>query len=225
MGVRVLIVDDQEPFRMAARMVVDATDGFEVVGEAETGEDSVAMAERPAARPGADGREPARDQRPRRDPADPGLGTGRRGPAAVHLRGGGVRAPRRRVRRRPPTSRRPSSVPTASSGVGRCPRLPPPPASRGGGGARFPPPPFRCPPPPLSSITSLLTIRSFSRWFARKPSAPGLGLSRSWFFTSPPRLGVERGPGGGRDPLPARRLRADLEVLHAGLRWVTAGAG
>lgn len=45
MDVRVLIVDDQEPFRMAARMVVDATDGFEVVGEAETGEDSVAMAE------------------------------------------------------------------------------------------------------------------------------------------------------------------------------------
>jgi DNA-binding NarL/FixJ family response regulator len=42
--VRVLIVDDQEPFRMAARMVVDATDGFEVVGEAETGEDSVSMA-------------------------------------------------------------------------------------------------------------------------------------------------------------------------------------
>lgn len=39
-----MIVDDQEPFRMAARMVVEATDGFEVVGEAETGEDSVAMA-------------------------------------------------------------------------------------------------------------------------------------------------------------------------------------
>ena len=44
MPVRVLIVDDQEPFRMAARMVVDVTDGFEVVGEAETGEDSVSMA-------------------------------------------------------------------------------------------------------------------------------------------------------------------------------------
>lgn len=44
MSVRVLIVDDQEPFRLAARMVVDATDGFEVVGEAETGEDSVTMA-------------------------------------------------------------------------------------------------------------------------------------------------------------------------------------
>ena len=45
MPVRVLIVDDQEPFRLAARMVVEATDGFDVVGEAETGEDSVRMAE------------------------------------------------------------------------------------------------------------------------------------------------------------------------------------
>lgn len=44
MTVRVLIVDDQEPFRMAARMVVEATDGFEVIGESETGEDSVAQA-------------------------------------------------------------------------------------------------------------------------------------------------------------------------------------
>jgi DNA-binding NarL/FixJ family response regulator len=43
-AVRVLIVDDQEPFRLAARMVVEATDGFEVVGEAETGEASVEMA-------------------------------------------------------------------------------------------------------------------------------------------------------------------------------------
>jgi len=44
MTVGVLIVDDQEPFRMAARMVVEATDGFEVVGESETGEDSVEKA-------------------------------------------------------------------------------------------------------------------------------------------------------------------------------------
>jgi DNA-binding NarL/FixJ family response regulator len=44
MPVRVLIVDDQEPFRMAARMVVEATDGFEVAGEAVSGEDSVQMA-------------------------------------------------------------------------------------------------------------------------------------------------------------------------------------
>jgi DNA-binding NarL/FixJ family response regulator len=44
MTVRVLIVDDQEPFRQAARMVVEATDGFEVVAESETGEDSVEKA-------------------------------------------------------------------------------------------------------------------------------------------------------------------------------------
>ena len=43
--VRVLIVDDQEPFRSAARMVVELTDGFEVVGEAETGEAGVELAE------------------------------------------------------------------------------------------------------------------------------------------------------------------------------------
>jgi len=43
MPVRVLIVDDQEPFRVAARMVVELTDGFEVAGEAETGEDGVTM--------------------------------------------------------------------------------------------------------------------------------------------------------------------------------------
>jgi DNA-binding NarL/FixJ family response regulator len=45
MPVRVLIVDDQEPFRMAARLVVEATDGFEVAGEADSGEQSVELAE------------------------------------------------------------------------------------------------------------------------------------------------------------------------------------
>jgi DNA-binding NarL/FixJ family response regulator len=44
MAVRVLIVDDQEPFRLAARAVVEATDGFEVAGEVETGEASVQAA-------------------------------------------------------------------------------------------------------------------------------------------------------------------------------------
>ena len=43
-AVRVLIVDDQEPFREASRMVVELTDGFDVVGEAETGESGVDMA-------------------------------------------------------------------------------------------------------------------------------------------------------------------------------------
>ena len=41
MAVRVLIVDDQEPFRLAARAVVEATNDFEVIGEVETGEASI----------------------------------------------------------------------------------------------------------------------------------------------------------------------------------------
>jgi two-component system, NarL family, invasion response regulator UvrY len=43
--VPVLIVDDQAPFRNAARAVVTVTAGFEVVGEAESGEAAVEMAD------------------------------------------------------------------------------------------------------------------------------------------------------------------------------------
>ena len=46
MAVKVLIVDDQKAFRVAAREVVTVTQGFEVVGEAETGEESVVAASR-----------------------------------------------------------------------------------------------------------------------------------------------------------------------------------
>jgi two-component system, NarL family, invasion response regulator UvrY len=42
--VTVLIVDDQAPFRDVARMVVDMTDGFEVVGEAVDGTSAAAAA-------------------------------------------------------------------------------------------------------------------------------------------------------------------------------------
>ena len=42
-AVGVLIVDDQAPFRRAARAVVTATPGFEVVGEAESGEEAVEL--------------------------------------------------------------------------------------------------------------------------------------------------------------------------------------
>ena len=42
--VQVLIVDDQLPFREASRMVVEMTDGFEVAGEAENGEQGVELA-------------------------------------------------------------------------------------------------------------------------------------------------------------------------------------
>jgi len=42
-AVSVLVVDDQVPFRMAAKTVVRVTPGFEVIGEAESGEDAVAQ--------------------------------------------------------------------------------------------------------------------------------------------------------------------------------------
>lgn len=43
--VRVLIVDDQAPFRSAARAVVGLTPGFQVVGEAESGERALELVE------------------------------------------------------------------------------------------------------------------------------------------------------------------------------------
>jgi len=42
--VRVLVVDDQEPFRRAMTAVVEETDGFVVVGSATTGEESLTAA-------------------------------------------------------------------------------------------------------------------------------------------------------------------------------------
>ncbi len=42
--VRVLIVDDQERFRAAARLLLEATPGFVSVAEAGTGEEGVAVA-------------------------------------------------------------------------------------------------------------------------------------------------------------------------------------
>ena len=41
--VRVMVVDDQKPFRDAARAVVERIDGFEVVAEAASGEEAVAL--------------------------------------------------------------------------------------------------------------------------------------------------------------------------------------
>jgi DNA-binding NarL/FixJ family response regulator len=41
-GVRVLTVDDQRPFRVAAAAVVRRTPGFELVGEAASGEEALA---------------------------------------------------------------------------------------------------------------------------------------------------------------------------------------
>jgi two-component system invasion response regulator UvrY len=44
-GVRVLIVDDQLPFREAAKVVFGLLDQFEVVGEATSGEEALALVE------------------------------------------------------------------------------------------------------------------------------------------------------------------------------------
>ncbi len=44
-GVRVLIVDDQLPFRDAANVVFDLLDDFDVVGEATSGEDALDLVE------------------------------------------------------------------------------------------------------------------------------------------------------------------------------------
>jgi two-component system invasion response regulator UvrY len=44
-AVSVLVVDDQPPFRTAAKSVVRVTPGFDVVGEAETGEDALVKVE------------------------------------------------------------------------------------------------------------------------------------------------------------------------------------
>jgi two-component system, NarL family, invasion response regulator UvrY len=41
--VRIVIVDDQPPFREAARLVIDLLDDFEVVGEATSGEEALAV--------------------------------------------------------------------------------------------------------------------------------------------------------------------------------------
>ena len=43
--IRVLVVDDQEVFRRVMSAVVDQTEGFVVVGYAETGEESIETAE------------------------------------------------------------------------------------------------------------------------------------------------------------------------------------
>ena len=42
--VSVLIVDDQLPFRLAARAVLKRTEGFELIGEAADGDEAVALA-------------------------------------------------------------------------------------------------------------------------------------------------------------------------------------
>lgn len=44
MTVRVLVVDDQQPFRDVARVVVESTDGFEITAEVDSGSAAVQLA-------------------------------------------------------------------------------------------------------------------------------------------------------------------------------------
>jgi DNA-binding NarL/FixJ family response regulator len=44
MMVSVVVVDDQRPFRRAARAILEATSGFELLAEAISGEEAVALA-------------------------------------------------------------------------------------------------------------------------------------------------------------------------------------
>lgn len=44
MTIRVLVADDQDMVRAGVRLIIDATDGMEVVGEVDNGEDAVAKA-------------------------------------------------------------------------------------------------------------------------------------------------------------------------------------
>ena len=76
--VRVLVVDDLAAFLRAMVSVVEETPGFEVVGAASSGEESLVVAARAAPGPRADGREPARHRRARGDPAAARSGTTRR---------------------------------------------------------------------------------------------------------------------------------------------------
>ncbi len=98
--VRVLVVDDQAPFRDAARQVVDATAGFAWAGSAVSGEEALALARARAPdivvmdvrMPGMDGIETAR----RLTAAQPGVvillvsGEPLGSPAADLLRSGAV---------------------------------------------------------------------------------------------------------------------------------------
>jgi DNA-binding NarL/FixJ family response regulator len=76
-AVGVLTVDDQEAFRRSAREVIEASDGFELLGEAASGEEALELVERLAPdlvlvdvrMPGLDGFETARRLHARRPSA------------------------------------------------------------------------------------------------------------------------------------------------------------
>ena len=102
MSVRVLLVDDQALIRAGFRMILDAEEDIEVVGECADGEQAIDSVKRLQARRGADGHPHARDGRHRGDAADRRAAddaTAGAGADADHLRPRRVRL-RRAARRR-----------------------------------------------------------------------------------------------------------------------------
>ena len=65
-----MIVDDQPPFRAAARAVIDRVEGFELIAEVGSGEEAVALNGELDARSRADGHQHGRARRHRRHPVD-----------------------------------------------------------------------------------------------------------------------------------------------------------
>ena len=70
MTVRVVIADDQTLVRAGFRMILDARDDIEVVGEAEDGAEAATLADDRGPRRRVDGRADAGRRRDRGDPTD-----------------------------------------------------------------------------------------------------------------------------------------------------------
>ena len=116
----VLIVDDQPPFRDAARTVVSLLRGWQVVGEVGYGRRRRGRSASHRARHRADGHQPAGDQRHRSHPPDPGRASVRPSGVAVDLRrrrSAGRRARVRRRRVRPQRGPQPASAARGSRTV------------------------------------------------------------------------------------------------------------
>ena len=84
MTIRVVLADDQAMVRAGFRLILEAEDDLDVVGEASDGEQAIEVTRRAAARRRADGRADADDRRPRGDAPARGR-RGRRAAASLIL--------------------------------------------------------------------------------------------------------------------------------------------